>query len=41
MPGVKVIELDVAEILEKGRIEADLRLGPGDLVFVPSRLINF
>lgn len=33
--------VDLAEILEKGRTEKDLKLEPGDLIFVPSRLINF
>jgi len=34
-------EINVALILEKGRTELDLVLEPGDLIFVPSRLINF
>lgn len=33
--------LDLAEILEKGRIEKDVILEPGDLIVVPERLINF
>jgi hypothetical protein len=33
--------VDVAEILERGKTEKDLKLEPGDLIFVPSRLINF
>ena len=34
MPGVN-------DILTKGRVESDVKLEPGDLIFVPSRLINF
>ena len=37
----KVFVVDVAEILERGKTEKDLKLEPGDLIFVPSRLINF
>ena len=37
----KVFIVDVAEIFEKGRTEKDVKLEPGDLIFVPSRLINF
>ena len=37
----KIIVVDVAEILERGKTEKDLKLEPGDLIFVPSRLINF
>jgi polysaccharide export outer membrane protein len=33
--------VDVAEILEKGRTDADLPLEPGDLIYVPERLIRF
>lgn len=33
--------VDVAEILEKGRTEADLPLEPGDLIYIPERLIRF
>jgi polysaccharide export outer membrane protein len=33
--------LDLAEILDKGHIEKDVVLEPGDLIVVPERLINF
>ncbi|MBE0542942.1 MAG: polysaccharide export protein [Verrucomicrobia bacterium] len=33
--------VDVAEILEKGRSSADLPLQPGDLIYIPERLIRF
>lgn len=32
---------NVAEILEKGRTEKDPKLEPGDIIYVPSRLVNF
>ena len=37
----QIILVDVSEILEKGRTDNDARLEPGDLIFVPSRLVNF
>jgi protein involved in polysaccharide export with SLBB domain len=37
----KVMTVDVAEIFEKGKIEKDIKLEAGDLIFVPQRLINF
>ena len=33
--------VDVAEILEKGRTDSDLPLEPGDLIYIPERLIRF
>lgn len=33
--------VNVADILEKGKTESDLRLEPGDLIYVPERLIRF
>jgi len=33
--------VNVVDILEKGKTDKDLPLEPGDLIFVPSRLINF
>lgn len=33
--------VDVAQIFEKGKVELDLSLEPGDLVLVPERLIRF
>lgn len=35
------VELNLAEILEEGKIEKDMLLRPDDFVIVPSRLINF
>jgi polysaccharide export outer membrane protein len=37
----QVLTVDVAEILEKGKTESDLPLEPGDLIYVPERLIRF
>jgi len=37
----KIFVVNVAEILERGKTEKDIKLEPGDLIFVPSRLINF
>ena len=34
-------DLDMEQILEKGKTEKDILLQPGDLIIVPSRLINF
>ncbi len=34
-------DLDMEQILEKGKTEKDIILQPGDLIIVPSRLINF
>lgn len=33
--------VDVSEIIEKGKMDKDLLLQSGDLVFVPARLVNF
>jgi polysaccharide export outer membrane protein len=33
--------VDVSEIIEKGKMDKDLPLQSGDLVFVPARLVNF
>ncbi len=33
--------INVNDILEKGKTKDDMKLEPGDLIFVPSRLINF
>jgi len=35
------IELDLVDILEKGRSEKDREVQDGDMVFVPQRLLNF
>jgi protein involved in polysaccharide export with SLBB domain len=37
----KVFLLNVEEIWEKNKTDADLRLQPGDLIFVPDRFWNF
>jgi protein involved in polysaccharide export with SLBB domain len=37
----KSFVVDVGEILDKGKIETDLVLQPGDLIFIPDRLIRF
>jgi hypothetical protein len=33
--------VDLVEILDKGRLDKDIVLEPGDLINVPERLINF
>ena len=33
--------VDVGEIFDKGKIETDLTLQNGDLIYVPDRLIRF
>ncbi len=37
----KVFVVNVGEIIERGRTEADLVLEPEDLIYVPSRMVNF
>jgi polysaccharide export outer membrane protein len=37
----RVFTVNVAEILEKGKTDTDLPLQPGDLIYVPDRLIRF
>ena len=37
----QILKVNVAEILDKGRTEGDLKLEAGDLVVVPERLIRF
>ena len=37
----QTFKLDMEQILEKGKTENDVILQPGDLIIVPSRLINF
>ena len=37
----KTFIVNMNDILEKGKTDADLKLEPGDLIFVPSRLITF
>jgi len=35
------VVVNVNEILEAGRTDQDPKLGPGDMIFVPTRLITF
>ena len=37
----QTINLDMAQILSEGKTDKDIVLQPGDLIIVPSRLINF
>jgi protein involved in polysaccharide export with SLBB domain len=37
----KIYTVNVTEILEKGKTDLDLPLKPGDLIFVPDRVIRF
>jgi protein involved in polysaccharide export with SLBB domain len=37
----KTFVVDVAEVLERGRTDRDMPLEPGDLVYVPERLVRF
>jgi len=39
--GKQMFVVDVAKIFEKGKVELDLILKPGDLIIVPERLIRF
>jgi len=43
VPGAReeIFTVNVEEVLEKGRIESDLSLQPGDLIYIPERLIRF
>jgi protein involved in polysaccharide export with SLBB domain len=36
-----VFIVDIGRVLEKGQLEHDLKLEPGDMIYVPGRLINF
>jgi protein involved in polysaccharide export with SLBB domain len=36
----KVFVIDVTEILERGKTDKDLKLEPGDIIYVPSRMVN-
>jgi len=38
---IQTFKLDMQQILEQGKTEKDVLLQPGDLIIVPSRLINF
>jgi polysaccharide export outer membrane protein len=37
----QTVNLDMEQILNEGKTEKDIVLQPGDLIIVPSRLINF
>lgn len=37
----KTFDLNMEDILEKGKIEQDIVLQPNDLIIVPARLVNF
>ena len=37
----KTFIIDVGEIFDKGKIESDMTLEPGDLIYIPGRLIRF
>jgi protein involved in polysaccharide export with SLBB domain len=41
VPESKPIIVDVARIIEQGKSEKDVKLEPGDLIYIPSRMINF
>lgn len=38
---IKTFVVDVSEIWEKGKTDKDLKLQPGDRIFVPAKLVNF
>ena len=37
----QILVVDVAQIFDKGKVELDLTLEPGDLILVPERLVRF
>jgi polysaccharide export outer membrane protein len=37
----QTLTVNVGDILEKGRIDSDLTLEAGDLIFIPERLVRF
>ncbi len=37
----QTFDLNMEQILEQGKVEKDILLQPGDLIIVPSRLVNF
>jgi protein involved in polysaccharide export with SLBB domain len=39
--GKQTIELNMAEVLDDGKVEKDMTVKPNDFIIVPSRLINF
>jgi polysaccharide biosynthesis/export protein len=40
-PDTRVLTVDVAQIFDKGRVQLDVPLQPGDLIVVPERLVRF
>jgi protein involved in polysaccharide export with SLBB domain len=37
----QVFEINMSDVLEKGKADKDVILEPGDLIFVPTRAVNF
>ncbi len=37
----QIFEVNMADVLEKGKADKDVVLEPGDLIFVPTRAVNF
>ena len=37
----QIFEINMADVLEKGKADKDVVLEPGDLIFVPARAVNF
>ena len=40
-PASQVFTVDVGRVLQKGQLDKDLTLEPGDIIYVPGRLVNF
>ena len=40
-PEGKILEVDVGAVIEGGKAEKDVKLEPGDIVYVPGRLFKF
>ena len=39
--GGKTFEINMVNVLEKGKVEQDVTLEPGDFIIVPARMVNF
>ena len=39
--GDKTFPMDVQEVLQNGKIDSDMKLEPGDLIYVPEKLVHF
>jgi protein involved in polysaccharide export with SLBB domain len=37
----QIMEINMTDVLEKGKADKDIILQPGDLIFVPTRAVNF